>query len=424
MILEVKFNSFRIFKDDSVLSFKADKRTKHLLANTIDVDNVATLKALALYGPNNSGKSNIISLFRMLKKILSGNVNFICNREVFNDSPITNISLIYNNLDSNGWIEYEFTYDSFNKTFLAEKLSQITYYNTGAPFKSAIFIKDNSANKLEVFGNDESTFLQILPSDKPFLYTINVADGKFANLSDWKLSLTKCAQSIEIISMYNIPIKKTIDSLKGKESKKINFIKSFVKAADVSIEDFGYLGDSNTPDVEANISEKALLDYSKSIDMFKLATKYNDKFLPSLFFDSSGTKKIEAIAAYIYESVVDGKILIVDELDNGLHYSLTRAIVSIFNNMINTKGQIFFTAHDLVLIDSNNLMRKEQIYFLTRKKDVTKLISLKSITASDGLREGDSLLKRYNHGDFGALPLPSFTKELINVLSHSRWLDG
>lgn len=420
MILEVKFNSFRIFKDNSLLSFKADKRTKHLLANTIDVDNVATLKALALYGPNNSGKSNIISLFKILKNILSGNVNFVCNRKVFNDSQTTNISIIYNNLDNKGWLEYEFTYDSFKKIFLAEKLSQVTYYTTGAPFKSAIFIKDIAANKLEIFGNDQSMFLQILPSDKPFLYTINVSDGKFSNLKDWKLSLAKCAKSIEIVSMYNIPIKKTIDSLKGQETKKINFIKSFVKAADVSIEDFGYLGDSSVADIDANISEKALLDYKNSIDVFKLATKYNDRFLPSLLFDSSGTKKIEAIAAYIYESIVEGKILIVDELDNGLHYSLTRAIVSIFNNMINTKGQIFFTAHDLVLIDSNNLMRKEQIYFLTRKKDVTKLTSLRSITASDGLREGDSLLKRYNHGDFGALPLPSFTKELINVLSNSR----
>ena len=110
--------------------------------------------------------------------------------------------------------------------------------------------------------------------------------------------------------------------------------------------------------------------------------------------------------------------MIVDELDNGLHFTLTRAIVSAFNNMVNKKGQLIFTAHDLLLIDCKNLMRKDQIYFVSRKEESSYIMSLKLVTANgDGFREGDSLLKRYNHGDFGPIPLPNFIKEIIKLVN-------
>ena len=159
-------------------------------------------------------------------------------------------------------------------------------------------------------------------------------------------------------------------------------------------------------------------EYSEVVDTFKLVTTYGNNKVPSLFYDSTGTKKIEAIASYIYEAISEGKILIVDELDNGLHFTLTRAIVSAFNNMVNKKGQLIFTAHDLLLIDCKNLMRKEQIYFVSRKEESSYIMSLKLVTANgDGFREGDSLLKRYNHGDFGPIPLPNFIKEIIKLVN-------
>ena len=237
------------------------------------------------------------------------------------------------------------------------------------------------------------------------------------NLKMWKESLLTCSNNIEILTMFNIPIQKTIDSLKSNDEKKHQFINSFVKAADLSINNFEYSKDTliNTSEL---IDEKVLNDYENNIDSFKLITTYGDKKVPSLFFDSSGTKKIEAIASYIYEAITLGKLLIVDELDNGLHFTLTRAIVSVFNNMVNVKGQIIFTAHDLLLIDCKNLLRKDQIYFITRNEDSSNIMSLKTLTANvDGLREGDSLLKRYNHGDFGKIPLPNFVKEIIKILN-------
>ena len=166
-----------------------------------------------------------------------------------------------------------------------------------------------------------------------------------------------------------------------------------------------------------NIDEKALEGFKELVDTFHLKTRYGNVDVPSLFFDSSGTKKIEAIAAYIYEAIKEGKVLVVDELDNGLHYKLTRAIVSIFNNLLNKKGQLVFTAHDLLLIDCNYLMRKDQIYFIQRDKKNASLFCLREATVSSGgPREGADLVKRYNHGDFVEVPSPNFIEQIIKIV--------
>ena len=417
MILEVGFNNYKMFKNESIISFKADKRTKYLLTNTVEQNNVATLKALAIYGPNNSGKTKLITLFRIIKNVLKGNENFDCNNKLFGDEAETSIYIIYNNLDNNGWIKYECTYDSEKKIFVKEKLSTITYYSNGSPFENTIFEKSIFDKRLIVNGEDDSKYLSILPNNKPFLYTINIEEGTFSVLKEWKDSLAKCSDDIEIFTMIDVPIQKTIDALKSDYEKKHKFINAFVKAADLSVKGFEY-GNDIKIETNGKIEEKVLHEYSEVVDTFKLVTTYGNNKVPSLFYDSTGTKKIEAIASYIYEAISEGKILIVDELDNGLHFTLTRAIISAFNNMVNKKGQLIFTAHDLLLIDCKNLMRKDQIYFVSRKEESSYIMSLKLVTANgDGFREGDSLLKRYNHGDFGPIPLPNFIKEIIKLVN-------
>ena len=357
----------------------------------------------------------------MIKAILDCNTNFTCNRRLFKDEALTDIAITFNNLDGLGWLKYEVTYDSELKLFPREKLSTIKYYKTGFQSSKTIFERKRAEHVLSVLDEDFSQFFDILPFDKPFLSTIDVHGATFSKLKQWKDAVKKCSDSIVIVNMFNIPLQNTIESLKGANEQKKMFIQSFVKASDISISDFAY-DKSVRIDLSNNdnkINEKALLDLSGFIDAFKLATNYNGVIVPSLLFDSSGTKKVEAIASYIYDSLIEGKLLVIDELDNGLHYSLTRAIVSLFNNMLNRKGQLLFTAHDLLLIDCKNLLRKEQIYFVTRSNETAKLDTLKSFKANkEHLREGDSLIKRYNHGDFGKVPSPKFVRELIALLNN------
>lgn len=416
MILEIKFNDFRFFSNNCTLSASANSRTKWLLSNAQELDNRNVLKAIGIYGANNSGKSNLVSLFSLIKGVLLGKSAKHFNSPLFNDPRYAFFSIIFNNQNGRGWMKYEFMVDSKELSFVRERLSNVTYYVSGSPLEKNIFTRDIQNKTLSVFGNDNSKYMSVIPSRLPFLYSVELESGVFAPLKEYIQELKTLANSIEIIQMYNIPLVKTIDACKNGDENKKKFITEFVKSADLSISDFGYEKETKKVNIDDRISELVLNSLDNDIDALHLTTTYGSIRVPSIFFDSSGTKKIQAVASYIYDSILNGKTLVVDELDNGLHYMLTRAIVSSFNNIANEKGQLIFTAHDLLLIDCKTLMRKEQIYFLERGNNGARFFCLNCFNSSNsGVREASDLIKRYNHGDFGAIPSPNFIKEILHI---------
>ena len=80
MLLELALNNFRLFKGKNKLSFVGDKRTKALMSKSYVLDNRNVLKTMTIYGPNNSGKSNICSLLKIIKEITAGDFSFQMNR--------------------------------------------------------------------------------------------------------------------------------------------------------------------------------------------------------------------------------------------------------------------------------------------------------------------------------------------------------
>ncbi len=415
MILNIEFNGYKFFENSNI-SFVADARTKKLLSNATELDGKNVLKAVGLYGSNNSGKTNIVKLMSLIKSVLSGDEKVLFNNSVFNDPKITNISIIYNNMNGKGWFKYEFVFNNETHQYESEKLTSLSYYESGNTFKKVIFEKDNDAKILRIFDEDKSIFLPIIPSRLPFLYSVELNSGAFEGLNEHLTEFKKLADSIQIVKMYDIPFENTLEAMKNNNSKKINFIKEFVKNADVAINDFEF-DDNINIEIDGEVNEKALSRFSKMSDRFKLITTYGEAKVPSFIFDSTGTKKIESIASFIYDALLDGKTLIIDEIDNGLHFKLTRSIVSIFNNMLNTKGQLLFITHDLLLIDSNNLMRKDQIYFINRNTLKANLYCLKEATVSEGgPREVTDIVRHYNRGEFVSVPNPNFIDLIAEVL--------
>ena len=139
--------------------------------------------------------------------------------------------------------------------------------------------------------------------------------------------------------------------------------------------------------------EEKVLDIPEQfIDQMRLTSIYKGIPVPSIIFDSTGTKKIAALASYIIEGLEQGRILVVDELDNSIHFKLTRAIVAMFNNELNTDAQLIFTVHDINLMDCKKMFRKEQIWFVHKDKDGVYVYSLAEFTAQQGVRDRKSVV--------------------------------
>ena len=249
----------------------------------------------------------------------------------------------------------------------------------------------------------------------------------FPELKKIKDIIVRFASSIDIVDMNNIPIKKTIDMLKSSDDNHKR-ISDFVLNADLNLEDFKYLNDDEISIVlkpidneEKKPQENALAAAAPLTEMLHLASVYKGIIVPSMLFDSTGTKKMAALASYVIDALDKGRILVVDELDNSLHFRLTRAIISLFNNELNENAQLIATVHDISLLDCQTLFRKEQIWFTHKDKENAYLYSLADFkTDKTGIRDTTDLIDKYKKGVFGALPEPDLFLSLLEVKENAQ----
>ena len=215
--------------------------------------------------------------------------------------------------------------------------------------------------------------------------------------------------------MNNIPIQHTIDLLKNKDRLQHKIV-DFIKNADLYLDNFEYVTPDKIDIQKVNSPEEKALDIpSKLVDQLSLVSKYKGIHVPSIIFDSTGTKKIAALSSYVIEALGKGRILIVDELDSSIHFKLTRAIVSMFNNELNDKAQMIFTVHDINLMDCKRLFRKEQIWFVHKDNQGIYLYSLADFTAQDGVRDTSDIVDKYKKGTLGALREPELINSLLEI---------
>ena len=125
--------------------------------------------------------------------------------------------------------------------------------------------------------------------------------------------------------------------------------------------------------------------------------------------ESTGIKKLFEIICPIIDVLINGKIMIFDEIEVGLHESVAYEIIEIFKTFkldLENHGwefaQLFFTTHDTSLLDSN-LLRRDQIWFTELDKE--RSTDLYSLSEIKNVRKGENLAKGYVMGRYGAIPM-------------------
>ena len=137
----------------------------------------------------------------------------------------------------------------------------------------------------------------------------------------------------------------------------------------------------------------------------------NQNFIKEIDFDarrqeSSGTNKIIDLSGPVFDTLKDGGVLVIDELDAKLHPLLTLSIVRLFQSQeINKNGaQLIFATHDTNILSICNL-RRDQIYFVEKNKiGSSDLYSLVEYNKDGKVRKDRSFEKDYINGRYGAIP--------------------
>ena len=381
-------------------------------------ENTGYLKTLGIYGPNNAGKTCLVKYIRSARNIL-------LNREpklmenIFQESSICEMGISF--LEDGREFSYDFWYDTKKEEYPYEKFSEIIRDQYGNEKETIWLLKDSIRGDYQYEDEELLKVISVI-SQSNLLFYLADAD-KFKKLAEMKRVCTAFASRIDIIDMNNIPIKRTIELMKAPGELQQKIV-GFIKNADLYLDSFEYVDIDKVrikPDREVEKPEERALDIPEQImDQIRLVSVYKGVHVPSILFDSTGTKKLAALASYIIEGIEQGRILVVDELDSSLHFKLTRAIVAMFNNELNMGAQLIFTIHDINLMDCKKMFRKEQIWFVHKDESGVYVYSLGDFTAQQGVRDTTDIMEKYRRGALGALPDPELIGSLLDMKGNRK----
>ena len=423
MIIEFTVGNFLSFKEKKTLTLEATNITEYR-ESTIKIGNYKLLKSVVLYGANSSGKSNFIKAMSVMKNIVMTSIEktsisknnvipFLLNSETEKLPSFFEVVFLINNIRFRYGFELDSTAIHGEWLFKLENKKEIP-----------LFIRENNGIGLtddfeEGKGLEEKTRENAL-----FLSVADQFNGKVSGeiikwFNDWAtisglshdnyrgvtLSLLEKKNSKEKLLNFFKDLDLGFQELKLKKEK---FQRSFLPQ-DLPTE----ILDDIVSDLEGKTIARVSTSHNK-FDTLGNQIGFCDFDLRDQ--ESSGTNKVIDISGPIFDTLLNGGILVVDELDAKLHPLMTAAITNLFNSPeynVNN-AQLIFATHDTNLL-SYGKFRRDQIYFLEKDKfeasDLYSLIDYKE--EGTRIRKDRSFEKDYINGRYGAIPFIGNFEELV-----------
>ena len=149
-----------------------------------------------------------------------------------------------------------------------------------------------------------------------------------------------------------------------------------------------------------------------------LEFRYGEHAVPHAALSaSSGSIMWLALAATAVDALTSGQVLVVDDLTASLHTELGRTIINWFTafTVNRTGAQLIFTTNDIALMDIGRgpIHNRERIWFT--EKNSAQATTLYQLSDFTGLQSGSNITKNYLEGRFGATPYtcPSLIYHLL-----------
>jgi AAA15 family ATPase/GTPase len=131
--------------------------------------------------------------------------------------------------------------------------------------------------------------------------------------------------------------------------------------------------------------------------------------------ESEGTKKLIYLLGPIYDSLKNGKVLFIDELDSRLHTLLTVRLIKLFHDYNINQSQLIFISHDTNIMDKE-IFRRDQIWFVEKDQFGSSQLLTLGDFKSTHVRSTTSFNRNYLQGKYGSIPHLSFDEKMNDYL--------
>ncbi len=427
MLIEFRVSNYRSIGEEQILSLIPAPRQKEYMDNIVFNGKHNALNAIAIYGANGSGKSNLLLAMGLLDKLI-----YLSARSTSTTKLPYDPFLLREGWDSRP-TKFEITFiinDNryrYGLEFKKEEIVSEWLYRKSQGREVILFLREGETIDASsgLKGNPKiiDAAIEATRSNALFLSTcdmFNVEEAKI--IFQWFKHFNKIDgidtedEEIRTVSMWD------------NETDRDDIVQYILRlnlgldGIDISKKDF------DEKDLPKNIDSKTRnllikkLSDSQSYSVQAIHKMYSSDGMETgknLFWnfderESKGTNKALHLSGPILWALKNGGVLIIDEIEAKMHPLLTLDTIKIFLSKERNpnNAQLIFATHDTNLLTYSEL-RRDQIYFTEKNKwESTEIYSLSDFIYLD--KNGSSKIekerpdtdkeKRYFEGRYGAIP--------------------
>lgn len=382
MLIQFTIENHRSIKESAVISFAASK-DKSLEEYLLPLDaKKSLLPAIAIYGANAAGKSNVLHAMMTMRDMVVGEAAKASKGQKLPWEP-------FGSTKEPTSFEIVFTYQNvryaYGFSFDDKKIYSEYLYHWPNGREALIFSRENDEYEFRENVNEQITLSNRTSENKLYLVSSN----------DWNLPQTENAykwflEKLTFLMEEEPATSETVAQIVSGDDKKARILKELLLAdlgiTDVTIKNLS----GKNPTI---MTTHRILREDESVEYFQL----------SMDQESAGTQHFFARIGGWLQALENGALLVVDEIEDSLHPLLTKRLVEMVQDKtVNTNGaQLLFTTHDAMLLDLD-FFRRDQIWFAEKddRSCATELYPLTSFSP----RKGENVRKGYLKGRFGAIP--------------------
>ncbi len=441
MLVEFKVSNYRSIGEEQILSFIPAPKQRDYLENILEEAKFESLNVIGLYGNNASGKSNLLLSMSLLDRLIH-----------LSARSSSTASLPYEPfLLREGWLEkptrFEITFIHKNSRyrygveFQLDRVLREWLYRKSQSREVVLFTREGEVIDTGpgFRGNQKliDAALEATRDNALYLSTcdmLNVEEAK--DIFQWFRyfyminGLNTEAQAMNTIALLNN--NNECAALINLYFHRLNL---GIEKVEVTAKDFDPSElPGNLPEGARNLISEELKG-KKGFTILTSHKTYDKEGNPNgknLTWrmdenESAGTRKAFQISGPVVWALMNGGVLIIDEIEAKMHPKMTLDTIDLFldKEMNPHNAQLIFATHDTNVLTYSRL-RRDQIYFAHKNKwESTEIYSLSDfvyIGSNDPSkiekeRPDTDKEKRYLEGRYGAVPkLGSVTdlKPLIN----------
>lgn len=413
MLLEFACSNHKSIRSEVVFSAVAGTDTTYEDKIKV-IDGTRVLKSAVVYGANGSGKSNFIDAISFVKNLVMGSIL---------NPPGQGIRQMPHKLDG----------VDKDSTYRIQFITNDVRYVFGFTLKNMVVVDEY----LYCFPNGRQT--KVFERSSEMFTAGSKFRGRFNTCKDVlkpNRLLLSCAANFssveEVVAAYKFFSDELVIFEQVNENNWMNYslyqisqnekmkqaVLSFMKELGMGIKDIEVtidqkqLDSSELPPFLSDEFKNMLLQ--KKVDAINAKVIYDSFETDLIQEESTGVRKLFGILCPLIDIMLNGKVLICDEIESSLHESLVYGLVKLFMSVKTEKfAQMIFTTYETGLLNLD-VFRRDQIWF-TELKAEDRSTDLYSLAEIRNVRKEDNFGRGYISGKYGAIPMLNL--DFANIVS-------